>query len=171
MKTLKLYEIADEYRAILDLANNAEDDEIDLDSFIPALDAIEADFQAKAGNVACYVRELELEAIAILEMAEQAKARAKRLETRADAMRDYLRHQMQATGLRKLVDPRVTLAMKKTPPSVFIPTLDSVPAEDRFWRVIPERREPDKTAIKEALKIGMEVGDCELRSGERLEIK
>jgi hypothetical protein len=166
---MKLYEIAATYREILDLADSDED--VDLDSFIPALDSIEADFSDKAGHVACYVRELELEATSVMEVAENAKTRAKRLLTRADTIRDYLLCQMQATGIKKIADPRISLALKKTPPSVFIPTPESIPADDRFWRVIPEKREPDKTAIKEALKAGGLVGDCELRSGERLEIK
>ncbi len=170
MKTMKLYKIADSYRQILDIADDPEAD-VDMDSFVPALDAIEAHFSEKAGHVACYIRELEMESISIMEVAENAKTRAKRLAERAGKLRDYLQYQMQKAGMKKIADPRITLALKKTPPSVFIPTLDSIPAEERFWRVIPEKREPDKTAIKEALKLGAIVGDCELRSGERLEIK
>lgn len=169
MKTLKLYEIANEYREVLDLA---DDPEADLDSFIPALDDLETDLAVKAGHVACYIRELELEATAALEVVESAKKRAKRLEDRADWLRGYLLMQLQKTGITKVADPRVAIAIRKTPPAVFIPTVESVPADvERFWRVIPESRSPDKSAIREALKQGLAVGDCELRTGERLEIK
>jgi hypothetical protein len=168
LKTLKLYEIANEYREVLD---RADDPEADLDSFIPALDGLELDLAAKAGHIACYIRELELEATAALEVVESAKKRAKRLEDRADWLRGYLLMQLQKTGITKVADPRVSIAIRKTPPAVFIPTVESVPADDRFWRVIPDSRSPDKGAIREALKQGLAVGDCELRTGERLEIK
>lgn len=168
MKTLKLYEIANEYREVLDLA---DDPEADLESFLPALDAMLTDLSAKAGHVACYIRELELESLAALDVVESAKKRAKRLEERADWLRQYLLDQLQKTGVQKIADPRVSIAIRKTPASVFIPTVESVPPEERFWRVIPEKREPDKAAIREALKQGLAVGDCRMVTGERLEIK
>jgi hypothetical protein len=169
IKSLKLYQISTTLREVCDLA---DDPEADLESFLPAIDQIEMDMAEKAGDIGCYIRELELESLAAMEVEAAAKARAKRLSQRADSLRGYLFFQLQSAGMKKVPDARVSISIRKTPASVFIPTLESIPMnESRFWRIVPERREPDKTSIKEALKNGEKIGDCRLQAGERLEIK
>lgn len=167
--SLKLYEIADEYRALLALMDSSEEDEIDEDSFLLALAALESDFNAKATNIACLIREITAESQAVTETAKALQTRAQRLDKRAALLRDYLHQQMQIIGLNNAADSRISVALKKNPPSVRVDTPDRIPAE--YCRVIPERVEPDKTAIKTALKSGITIPGCALIQTTRLDIK
>lgn len=166
--SLKLYEIADEYRALLSLMDSSEEDEIDEDSFLLALAALESDFNAKATNIACLIREITAESQAVTETAKALQTRAQRLDKRAALLRDYLHQQMQIIGLNNAADSRISVALKKNPPSVRVDT-DTIPLE--YCRVIPERVEPDKTAIKTALKSGITIPGCALIQTTRLDIK
>jgi len=166
--SLKLYEIAEEYRALLAMMDSSEEDEIDEDSFLLALDALQADFSAKATNIACLIKEVTAESAAVAATAGNLIARARRLDQRADLLRDYLRVQMQIIGLNHAADSRISVTLKKNPPSVRLDT-DTIPLE--YCRIIPERREPDKTALKAALKAGVAIPGCELIQTTRLDIQ
>jgi len=167
--SLKLYEIADEYRALLSMMDSSEEDEIDTDSFLLALDALQTDFSAKATNIACLIREITAESQAVTETAKALQSRSQRLDKRAALLRDYLHQQMQIIGLNHASDSRISVDLKKNPPSVRVDTPDHIPAE--YCRVIPERVEPDKTAIKTALKSGITIPGCALIQTTRLDIK
>lgn len=166
--SLTLYEIADEYRALLSLMDSIEEDEIDEDSFLLALAAMESDFSSKATNIACLIREITAESHAVTETAKTLQNRAQRLDKRAALLRDYLHQQMQIIGLDHAADSRIIVALKKNPPSVRVDT-DTIPME--YCRVIPERVEPDKTALKTALKAGITIPGCALIQTTRLDIK
>ena len=166
--SLKLYEIADEYRALMSLMDISEDDEIDTDSFLLALAALESDFSSKTTNIACLIREITAESQAVTETAKTLQNRAQRLDKRATLLRDYLHQQMQIIGLDHASDSRIRVSLKKNPPSVRVDT-DTIPLE--YCRVIPERIEPDKTAIKAALKVGITNPGCALIQTTRLDIQ
>ena len=167
--SLKLYEIAGEYRALLSLLDNSDEDEIDSESFRMAIDALETDFTLKSTNIACLIRELSSEAQAIAETAYAMKKRVQKLERRSDWLRDYLRNQMQMTGIHAAKDARISITLKKNPVSVQIEAPESLPMT--YCRVVPQRIEPDKTAIKTALKSGVDVPGCALVQTTRLDIQ
>ena len=167
--SLKLYEIADEYRALLALMDSSEEDEIDEDSFLLALAALESDFNAKATNIACLIREIVSESHAVTETAKTLQSRSQRLDKRADLLRNYLCSQMQIIGLDHASDSRISIALKRNPASVQVESPDCLPPE--YCRVIPECVEPDKTAIKTALKSGITIPGCALIQTTRLDIK
>lgn len=167
--SLKLYEIAGEYRALISIMENSDDDEIDSESFRMAIDALSGDFTAKATNIACLFRELSAESVAIQETARSLHRRAQRLDARAERLRDYLRNQMQTAGIVSAKDSRISVALKKNPASVYIESPESLPMT--YCRVIPQRIEPDKTAIKTALKAGVDIPGCSLVQTSRLDIQ
>lgn len=165
--SLKLYEIADEYRQLLSIID--DDDEFDDESFRLALDALVMDFTDKATNTGCLIRELDVESSAVKEVARGMNNRADRLAKRSDWLRDYLEDQMQTGGFTSISDPRVKITVKKNPPSVSVESTDSIPVD--YCRIIPERIEPDKSAIKAALKSGIDIPGCSLVQSTRLVIQ
>lgn len=167
--SLKLYEIAGEYRALISILENSEEDEIDSESFRLAIDALSGDFTAKATNIACLFRELSAESVAIQETARSLHRRAQRLDARAERLRDYLLNQMQTTGITRSSDNRISITLKRNPASVHIESPESLPLD--YCRVIPARHEPDKTAIKTALKAGVDIPGCSLIQTQRLDIQ
>lgn len=169
MSTLRLYDIASEYRSLLEIATDPESDDLDMESFEAAIAALEVDFSAKAVNIACLIREWEAESLAIHAVMADQQRRIKTLDNRAKRLRDYLLTQMEVSSLPAISDARVSVKLRKNPPSVQIETPESIPA--LYCRVIPAKTEPDKTAIKEAIKAGETVPGASLIQTTRLEIK
>lgn len=82
------------------------------------------------------------------------------VDRRRDSTRAAIKSIMDAAGQRKWVLPEATLSIRSTPASVHV--LDEAQIPDEFWRV---KREPNKTAIKEALLDGTEVPGATLSNG------
>jgi hypothetical protein len=168
MKSLTLYELRTEYRAALDLLAEMPEDEIDMESFSAGLAALESDLTAKAAAVACYIRELEAEALAILDLVRAQNDRVDQLDSAADRLRNYLLGELNLAGLATVSDPRIQLKIRKNPPRVAITDAESIPPQ--WWRT-RTIQEPDKIEIKNALKAGQEIPGAALEITERLEIK
>ncbi len=169
MSGLHLYEIANEYRALIDIINDIDPDEIDMDSFTDALNAMQEGFSDKAANIGCLLREIEAEAEAIIEVSKAQRTRGERLERRACWLREYLINQMKISGISSASDRRIRINLRNNPPSVRIDTPEAVPVE--YCRMIPQRLEPDKSVIRDALKSGKSVPGVSLVRTNRLEIK
>lgn len=167
--SLKLYEIASEYRELMTLLENSDDEEVDADSFMLALDALETDFAAKATNIGCLIRELSAESTAISDTARSLYRRAHRLDEREAYLRSYLYQHMAMTGIASASDSRISISLKKNPASVQVDAPETLPLD--YCRVIPEKIEPDKTAIRAALKAGVAIPGCALVQTQRLDIK
>jgi len=167
--SLKLYEIADEYRRLLSIMDSSDDDAWDGESFQMAIDSLTGDFTAKAANIGCMVRELTAESKAIKEIVDGLCERAQSIDKKAQRLRGYLEDQMQVAGLMVVSDARIKISVKKNPPSVSVESTDSIPVE--YCRIIPERIEADKTAIKAALKSGIDIPGCSLVQSTRLIIQ
>jgi hypothetical protein len=165
----QLYKIADEHRdAIEALGAMLEAGEIDRDSHDDTLSAFQADTEEKAANVALFIKNMrsdheQLKA-ATAELAEKAKA----LQSRIEWYENYLETNLRKSGIESIKSTYAEVKFKNLPPIVEI--TGAIPAE--FERVIPEKREPDKRKIAEALKAGNAVDGAELITGRtKLEIK
>ena len=163
---MKLYEIAEQYRAFLEMLSDTDNDlSIDDQVVTDTLEAIEGEFEVKAVNTAAVIKTVQAEADAIAEAMKSMKARQKALENRADSLKSYLLHNMQAMGLQKIKHPYFNISVNKSPESVFIQ--DESLIGDEFKKVVVTI---DKTLIKEALKAGDNVAGCALVRGEHLRI-
>jgi len=162
-----LYKIADAY--LVDM-RQLESMDIDDATFTDTLEGLQGDLEAKATNVALFVRNLESFADQI-KLAEQGMtARRKAIENKADRIRQYLLDNMQRTGITKIDSPWFSLTVKKNPPSVVIDSLQDIPAS-MMTQPLPPPPSPDKKLIASALKAGQEVAGAHLESDVRLEIK
>jgi Siphovirus Gp157 len=160
-----LYVLAQEHRA---LAERLADLDIDAQTLADTLEGEAGAFEQKAVAVAMVSRNFDATAQAIKEAEAAMAARRKAIENRAASLRSYLLNCMQATGIKKIDCPHFTLAVRDNPPAVDVFDAAQLPAE--YMRQ-PEPPSPDKTAIKEALKMGKEVPGARLTQGQRLEIK
>lgn len=166
MNQLTLYQLADEYRQLMELA---ADPEADADSFNAALNALEGDFKSKGIAVAQVARNLEALHDQIMAAIKSMALRADAAKRRAESTRAYLRDQMTVTGITKIESPLLRLALRKSPPRVVVASDALVPPD--YQRHIPERWEPDKTKISAALKAGETIDGCRLEQSTWLEIK
>jgi hypothetical protein len=107
-----------------------------------------------------------------------------KLATKADAFGGYLRgleaqdealKQYGLLALQRMERPKVagdlfTLAVQNNPPSVALTVgVDALPAQ--YVRTIPEQREPDKTAIRDALKRGETIDGATLTTTQSLRVR
>jgi hypothetical protein len=89
------------------------------------------------------------------------------LKARALRKRRIALSYMSELNLKNITAPDLTVTRKAVPPLVLITTEADIP--DQFMRI---KREPDKTAIRQALTNGESVPGCTMSNGsETLQVK
>ena len=167
---MKLFDLAPAYELALSIISLMEEDGCtadELDEAMKMVDQIEGDLNTKCLNIASWVRNLEAEAKAIKEAQDAMDKRRKAATAKAERLRNYLFHGLKLAGVAKMQFPHFVISVKQCPESVKI--ADGVKLPDEFLRHVDP--EPNKVAIKEALKAGRDVPGCMLERGEKLEIK
>ena len=165
---MKLYELSDEYRRLLDDYNTAETQE-EMDAIAERLDAVSVAWEDKAR--ACLIVRSEAIASASAIAAEIKRLTALRdaAETRAERMRRYVETQMLATDRDRADLGVYKVRLQDSPPSVTWFDVDALP--DEYVRVVPAKREPDKRAIVEAWSSGIEVPGAEVQQKRGIRIQ
>jgi hypothetical protein len=167
MTTMSLYNIAYEYRAVVDHLMDVQTDE---QAIADTLEAEAYPLELKAQNVAYAIKNLEATAEAIKNAEREMADRRKAIEKRAADLREYTKTCMEIAGVQKIECPYFALTIKKNPAGVEIFEPSLIPAS--FMRQPePPPAAPDKKAIAEAIKEGREVPGAMLAQGTRLDIK
>lgn len=167
-KTLRCYEIPDMFRAVMDRAVDPETGEL-TEAGIAELRTLTAAANHSVGDLACYTRELEMEAEAIKTAIAAMSDRVVRLQTRANKWRTFLLDTLDCIGSTSVKDARITVAVRTNPPGVQVDEDAAIPPG--YTRTIPARIEPDRTALKAALKAGETIPGVSLVSTRRLAIQ
>lgn len=162
-----LFVLAAEYRSAADRLAELE---CDPQTIADTLEAISGDLEQKAVAVAMVARNLDATAVAIKQAEADMAARRKALETRATYLRTYLLENMQATGITRIECPQFVLSVRDNP--VAVDVFDAAQIPTSFLRQPePPPPAPDKAAIKDALKAGLDVPGARLTRSQRLEVK
>jgi hypothetical protein len=165
-----LYKLASQHHQLEAIGTDEDLDEAALEAIRNTLEGLEGEIEIKAQSVAAHCLNLEAYAKAAKEASKQLAQRAQRIERRADALREYMRSQLEALGLTKIDGPEFTVAIRKNPASVLIAPEADLGDE---WMVFPEAPPPtpDKRKIGEALKAGKSIPGCSLSQTTRLDIR
>lgn len=166
--SLRCYELPDLFREAMDRAIDPDTGEITA-AGVCEIRALTAAAQTSTADLACYIRELELESDAVQEAVKAMDRRVNRLNATAAKWRGFLMDTLDIAGLSAVKDPRITLTIRTNPPAVRIDDDAVIPPS--YCREIPARTEPDKTALKTALKTGETIPGVELVSTRRLAIQ
>ncbi len=167
MNNLSLYQLSDNYLEAMDFLTDPEVD-LPIEAINDTLEALGGELEDKAVNVTKFLRNMEAVADAIKAAEESMAKRRKALENRVKWMKDYLKGNMEHTGISKIECPFFKLSIQKNPAAVNI--LDEAAIPEQFkeqvvsWKI-------NKTAIKDAIKSGETVKGAELTTGTRLVIK
>ncbi|CAA9889093.1 conserved hypothetical protein [Candidatus Methylobacter favarea] len=167
MNKLSLYDLSSHYLSALDTLT---DPEMDLPAEVinDTLEALTGEIEDKAVNVAKFMRNMETTALAIKEAEAAMAKRRKALENRVSWMKAYLKENMEKSGITKIECPYFKLSLQANPSAVTVLDEAAIPAEFKepviSWKI-------DKTAIKEAIKLGKSVPGADLVNGSRLVIK
>ena len=163
-----LYTLADEY--LQDVAK-LQDLDLDPQTIADTLEGMGGSLEAKATNVAMFVRNLESLADQIKQAELQMTVRHNLLMERASRIRQYLLENMQRTGITKIDSPWFKIALAKNPPSVVVDDEDTLKfAHPEFVKVVTTES-IDKAAVKEAIKAGQIVEGARLVQADRVTIK
>lgn len=164
-----LYEISSQYLAT---ANQLADMDIDEQTLTDTLEASAWPVEEKVRAVSAVILNLQAEADMVKAASDKIAKRAKALQSRADALHDYLLINMQRTGITEIKALDGTFKAKlyrERDANIVIDLENLIPAD--YMREIPARYEPDKVLIKKAINDGYEVPGAHIVKKDRLEIK
>lgn len=161
-----LYVLAQDYRAA---ASTLADLDLDEQTIADTLESLSGDLEVKAQNVAMMARLFDADAAAVKQWAKDAAERAKAIEARAERLRTYLASNLEACGIEKVEGPGVSISFRKSA-AVVIDGEDLIPAEYMRQKPAPAP-EPDKKAIADAIKAGIEVPGAHIEQRRSLSIK
>lgn len=160
-----LFSLVGQYREL----QNLDLEEIDEQTFLNTLEGLGGEIEVKATNVALYHKNVQAFADAIQGAAKTLSARGNVVQKKADSIKAYLKSCMEAAQITKIESPEVSIKIKKNPPALKIHNSDITP--DEFMVTIPESRQPNHAAIKEALKAHYIIPGYSLEQATRLDIK
>ena len=172
MKTT-LYEIADKYRAFMQMVDSGEIE--DGDVIADTLDSIQQEFDAKIDNICCLYKSLNAEADAIDAEAKRLSDRARYKRNVCDRLKAYVSAQMQSIGQEKFENERTSVRFSKSQ-SLDVYNEDAlytalqVANRDDLFRV-EQTVKFDKSAIKKALKDGESFAGCEVKTNKNIQIR
>jgi Arc/MetJ-type ribon-helix-helix transcriptional regulator len=117
-------------------------------------------FEEAIESIVTALSENELLLAGIESRVREMRERHDRFESRSEKLREALRDLLCRANMRKLVLPECTLSLSAKPQSVVIADESALP--EQFIRI---KKEPDKAAIKEALKRGEQITGAALSNG------
>lgn len=166
---MKLYEIATQYQNIAELL--ADPEFADNQDITTALDNIEDDFNNKAVNVVKAINIAEHDIDAIDSEIKRLTAMKKARQNRIDEIKNYLKFNMQKTGIYKIECPLFKISYSERVQS-------AVEIDEKLFMdnninedFVNVKITPNKTAIKDALKRGENVIGAKLVDSQVLTIK
>ena len=124
-----LYALVEDCRALELMEADTDLDAETLEAITNTLEGIKCDIQVKAAGVGAYVLNAEAWAVALKEASVKLDARSKRVQRRADHMREYLRVQLAVAGIKKIEAEQFTIARKANPPAVIVEADTELPDE------------------------------------------
>ena len=127
------------------------------------LDALQIQRDEKVENIACLIKNLKAEAEAIQNEERKLKSRRQACENRSEWLKIYLAENLQGEEFKS---PRASISWRRSE-AVNVTDVWALPAE--YIRMADP--EPDKTAIKKALKSGETVNGATLVENYSLQIR
>lgn len=165
---MKLYELANDYVALMQAIDN---DELPEECIADTLEAITGEIEIKADNIACMLKNIEAEVKAIKEEEANLATRRKTKEKAYERLKEYLSTTLQSLSIDKVETARNKITFRKS---------ESVEIDDTFIEWAQKHREDllkysaptaDKTEIKKILKGGAELQGAQLISKQNIQIK
>jgi uncharacterized protein YeeX (DUF496 family) len=163
---MKLYEITDKYESAINELSKIEG--LDQETINDTLESIEGEIVEKGKNVAAYFQNLDSSIREMKEAEKRIADRRKAMEKQSEGLKDYLRFNMEKSGVTKIECAEFKVTLGK-PSKIVEVDIDQI--DDGFiGRVVTEK--VDKALVKKYLTSGEEVKGARLVDGKsRLIIK
>lgn len=147
-----LYELTGQFKELAILADGADEDMAV--AVRDTMEAIEGEFQEKGKAIAMIALNIDGDLEAIQSQIDRLTERKRVITNRKNSLKEYLRENMDASGITKITHPLFTITCGKGRPSVVIDNETDIPDE---YMSVKTTMSPDKTAIAAAIKAGLEV--------------
>ena len=168
MTALHLYDLAEEAVALDDLL--AMDDGEWTDEAEALATELAGKLATKADAFGGYLRGLEAQDETLAAEIGRLTARRRAVIARTAKLKQYGLLALQRMERPKVAGDLFTLAVQNNPPAVTLTVgVDALPPQ--YVRTIPEQREPDKTAIRDALKRGETIDGATLTTTQSLRVR
>ena len=163
----KLYEITDQHKELEKLAEN--DDGTLAEALVDTFEAIEGEFNDKAISLITVVKNMDGDVIALDTEIKRLQARKQTINNNQNGLKEYLRTNMEATGISKISCPLFTITLGKGRDIVQIDNEDKIPTD---YLRIETSVAPMKKEILADLKAGKSIEGVSLtKSQTSLRIK
>lgn len=164
---MTLYEISNTYTEFM---NAIESGDIPEEAIADTLDGIQGDFNEKADNIACIIKNLSAESVAIKAERDALNERIKSKQHREEALKAYLSSSMEAMKIPKVETARNAISFRKST-SCFI--ADEEDFKQRHTDLCKKELVVTipRADIAKMLKSGEEISGAELRTKQNLQIK
>lgn len=160
-----LYELTAELKQLEEMASSIEsDDETMAQAIEGTLEGINLEFNDKAIAIVKISENMAADTNAIDDEIKRLQARKKIINNKREAMTDYLRHNMIASGIKKIESPLFSITLQKSKQRVSI--LDESTLPDNYISVKTEIK-PNKRKILADLKEGVEIPGAEIVYGQQ----
>ena len=128
-----------------------------------ALDRLEMERDTKVENIALWIKNLNADAAALKAEKQALDARQKAAENKAESLKKYLAAALNGS---KFTTPKVAITWRR---SESVEVTDISKLDDDYLKYSDPT--PDKTKIKAALKLGIELEGATLTEKQNMQIK
>lgn len=161
MSLPSLYQLTDDFSQLIDADG---EDEISM----ALLDLLSSEIEAKGESICKFVKVLETTAAQFKDEEKRIAERRKALENKAQRVREYMRDRLLSANIDKLAAGTFKISIS-TVGSCVVDDPAKLPA--KFLTVIPEQYQPDKNAIKAAIKNGEAVPGAHIEANYSMTIR
>lgn len=161
---MTLYEMTDNYKAVLEMAQNPD---IDEQAIKDTLEAIQGDIKEKADGYAKVIKELDWETDKLTAEIKRLTDRKNTIQNNIAYMKQSLKEAMTATGNLKFRTDLFSFNIQKNPPALIVDNEETIPSE----YLIPQEPKIDKKAIIDFLKNGNKVTYAHIEQSEGVRIR
>lgn len=167
---MRLYEIANEYIELLDMIENGD---IPEEAIEDTLESMTFEIEAKVDNIACLLKNIDAEMVAIRAEEKRLAERRKAKEKAYDRLKDYLANTLLRLDIKKVETARNMISFRKSE-SV------EIADENAFLEWASTHRDEflkystptiDKTLVKQALKADEDIIGATLVTKQNIQIK
>ncbi len=161
-----LYQITEDHKELLKLADENEDM---AQAVADTMELIEGDFNDKAISLIHVVNDMGEGVETIKNEIDRLTARKKAIENKQASMKEYLRINMEASGIKKIQCPIFTITSKAGRDIVLIEDEEKIPSD---YLNIKTTMTPMKREILAALKEGDDISGARIvKSKSSISIK
>jgi len=158
---MKLFDIADEFKTLYDIATEEED----VETLTKLYDELQMELEEKAENVRVVLMQLKADEDLLNEEIKRLQKRKQAIAKNRENLKSLLAWTLQSAGVPKLKTPKATFYFSTTK-SVSLNDIEKIP--EQYLKI---EKKPLKTEIKKALLRGEHIEGATIEESQTLNIR